>query len=73
MFIHIREPKEIQKVVDCYDVLTLLIKRKDYETIKSNEADANVENYNYDFIFENDTLEKLEETAKDFVDKLVRE
>lgn len=71
MFIHIREPKEIQKVVDCYDALTLLIKRKDYATIKSNDADANVENYNYDFIFENDTLEKLEETAKDFVSKLV--
>ena len=72
MFIHIREPKEIKRVVDEFGALSLLIKRKNYELIKSNSSDANVENYNYDYVFENDTLEMLEETAKKFVEEILK-
>ena len=69
MFIHIREPKEIKRIVLEFNAETLLIKRNNYELIKSNLSDKNVENYDYDYIIENDTLEKLEESAKVFVKK----
>ena len=72
MFIHIREPKEIKRVVDDFGAVSLLIRRKNYELIKSNSSDANVENYDYDYVFENDTLEKLEETAKKFVEEILK-
>lgn len=70
MFIHIREPKEIKRVVDEYNALSLLIKRKNYELIKSNTSDANVENYDYDYIIENETLDKLDEDARKFISEL---
>lgn len=59
MFIHVREPEEIEKLKNNIPgAITLLVKRDligDY----GNESDDNVENYDYDVIFENnDTLEK---------------
>ncbi len=72
MFIHIREPKEIERIVSKFNAKTLLIKRKNYELIKSNQSDANVGNYDYDYIIENDTLEKLEESAKLFIKKILK-
>ena len=66
MFIHIREPEEIKRAVDYFDAKTLLIKREGLDIIKSNYSDANVENYDYDYIISNTTLEKLEDSAKEF-------
>ena len=71
MFIHVREPKEIAKIVSEFKAITLLIKRNNYELITSNSSDANVENYNYDYVIVNDTLESLKKYAKEFVDKIV--
>lgn len=68
MFIHIREPKEIKRVVDNFGAKTLLIKRCGYNNITSNVSDADVENYNYDYIIYNDTLENLENSAKKFAE-----
>ena len=65
LFLHIREPKEIQQVkLECIRLgvicKTLLINRKEVGIIKSNMADGNVENYNYDYIIHNDgTLGEL--------------
>ena len=70
LFIHIREPKEIQRIVDNFNAKTLLIKRLNYENITSNSSDANVENYNYDYVIENDTLENLDIKAKEFIDNI---
>ena len=70
MFIHIREPEEIKKVVNNYNATTLLITRKNYDVIKSNSADANINNYKYDYVIENDTLDMLEDSAKNFVNNL---
>ena len=67
LFIHIREPEEIKRAVDCFKALTLLIKREDLENISSNESDANVENYNYDFVIMNTTLEELDVEAQKFI------
>ncbi len=72
MFIHIREPEEIKRIILEFNAKSVLIKRKNYELIKSNSSDANVENYNYDYVIENDTLENLEESAKTFVEKILK-
>lgn len=66
MFIHIREPEEIQRAVNAFNAKTLLVRRKGLEAITTNYSDASVENYKYDFYIINDTLEQLEEDAKNF-------
>ena len=61
-FIHCREPQEIQKFVDKLGAKTLLIRRPAVEALmQSNHADANVLEYNYDYVIRNDgSLEQLE-------------
>lgn len=74
MFIHIREPEEIKRVVSTIgggEVYTLLIKRKGLANISSNSSDALVDNYPYDFIIENYTLEDLEFQAKQFIEYIL--
>ena len=66
MFIHIREPEEIKRAVLEFNAKTLLIKRDDINKITSNYSDASVENYNYDYVINNTTLEELEKQAKNF-------
>lgn len=71
MFIHIREPEEIKRVVDKFGALSLLIKRENQNKIISNYSDASVDNYNYDYVIINTTLEKYEKEAKKFVKELM--
>ncbi len=71
MFIHIREPEEILKVVEAIGAKTILIKRKNLNNINSNTSDMNVDNYNYDYYINNDsTLEDFEEKAKEFLENI---
>lgn len=70
MFIHIREPEEIKKLVKKYACKTLLIKRDNIKKIISNYSDANVDKYNYDYIIENTTLDEFENKAKKFIEEL---
>ena len=68
LLIDIREPDEIARAVEVFGAKTILMKNPKVEKITSNHADANVENYEYDYIIENDgTLEQLEKVAKIFV------
>ena len=58
MFIHCREPENIQLLETYLNTLnvkhyTLLIRRPGIEDTYGNNSDDNVENYNYDFIYEN--------------------
>ena len=68
VFIHCREPKEIQRIKESfpYLVFTLLIRRagdKNY----GNHADDEVENYNYDFYIDNNSsLTDLSAAAQKF-------
>lgn len=67
-FVHIREPKEIDKIKKHfnYDCITLLIK-KDVEFIPNNESDKNVDKYDYDYIVDNNGTEKeLKKKAEEF-------
>lgn len=73
IFVHIREPKEIEKFVSKTGALTLLIRREVAENGPiSNHADAYVLEYPYyDFVIENNgTIEELKEKAKKFVEML---
>lgn len=68
MFIHIREPLEIERVKKDFDCKTLLIQNPNVADIKSNDADANVYNYTYDYVIKNNgTLIDLKNKAYDFV------
>lgn len=67
LFIHICEPGEIKRAVVAFQAQTLLIKRKGLANIETNYSDLNVDNYCYDYIIENTTLEELEKKAHDFI------
>jgi len=71
LFMHIREPEEIERAVQRFGALSLLIKRKNHENILTNYSDACVDNYDYDFIIENDSYDLLDKKASDFVAALV--
>lgn len=68
LLIDIREPEEIARAVETFGAETILVRKPDAKKIESNHADRDVENYEYDYIIENDgTLEQLEMVAKLFV------
>lgn len=75
MFIHVREPEEIDKLknsikneLNFNNVKTVLVKRYDKFMEIGNVSDDNVENYHYDIIIDNyGTLIDLKEKARKFV------
>lgn len=72
LFLHIREPQEIKKAKEVFQAKTVLIKRDSIKHITSNMADANVYNYDYDIIIDNDgTLLDFEMKAKDFIHRYI--
>lgn len=74
LFIDIREPNEIQRIVDYCGARTILVKRDSVEHITSNTGDGGVFNYNYDIVVDNNgTLDDLKETAKMFSEDLEEE
>lgn len=66
LFAHIREGKEIDKFRKYVDIpcATLLIRRDLPLKNWGNDSDDNVENYEYDYVYDND--KSLLETRKDF-------
>ena len=75
MFIHIREPKEIEKLKNTYPYIkTILITNKNVPIITSNSGDGGVFNYDYDYNIKNDgTLDDLKNTALDFINQFYGE
>lgn len=75
-FIFIREPKEIQKLIDAYPTgtfETILITGGLSTDSQSNHADKNVENFAYDHrIYNTGTLEMFMETTKKFYDMVIK-
>lgn len=70
LFIHVREPNEIQRLMNYAKesnicMTTLLIEREELDdVVYGNLADDNVDLYNYDYkISNNGTLEDLEDNA----------
>lgn len=68
LFLHIREPEEIERARATFGAKTVLIKRDAIRQIISNMADGNVFNYQYDIVVNNDgDLTAFENKASQFV------
>ena len=60
MLIDIREPKEIEKAKKTFNAKTILIENNRVKNINSNNSDANVFDYTYDFVIQNNgTLDEF--------------
>lgn len=71
LILDIREPSEIDRAKKEFDAITVLIKNDNVEHITSNMADANVFNYNYDYVIDNSsTLDNLNEKVQSFYNLL---
>ena len=73
MFIHCREPEEIDRFVNDYYAHTLLVQRAAADEIEqSNSSDANVSDYAYDVIVENNgTIEDLSNAARTYITEIL--
>lgn len=70
--VDIREPEEIDRLVKVTNAFTIFIENNRVPSITSNSADANVENYRYDFVIQNNgTLEDFEGNIKLFIEVLM--
>lgn len=68
LFLHIREPEEIERAKKEFNAKTVLVIRDSVKHIISNLADKNVFNYEYDVIINNNgTIEDLRQIAKEFI------
>lgn len=64
LFLHIREPEEIEKARMIFDAKTILLKKDSVKHITSNMADANVYKYDYDIVVNNNGgIDELREKA----------
>lgn len=73
LLIDIREPEEIARAVETFGAETILVRKPDAKKIESNHADRDVENYEYDYIIENDgTLEQLDKMAYLFCEQVIK-
>ena len=67
LFIDVREPAEIKKAVAAIGAKTVLVTNKNVPVISTNHADANVANYEYDYVVVNDgDLDDLYDKALEF-------
>ena len=73
IFIHCREPKEIQKFCTRLGAQTVFINRESSRrAAQSNHADAEVENFHYDFYIDNNKdIAHLYYMARDFIYNLI--
>lgn len=70
--VDIREPEEIKRLSDEVPAVTVFINNTRIPSITSNYADANVENYDYDFYIDNNgTIEDFEDNIKIFIEVLM--
>ena len=70
LFIHIREPEEIERAKNEFGAHTVLVVNDNVLGIYSNHADGRVLEYDYDDVIDNSgTLEELEREAERFVER----
>lgn len=68
LFLHIREPKEIERAAKEFDAVTVLVTNHRIPKITTNKSDASVDDYWYDAVIHNDgTVADLEILAEQFV------
>lgn len=72
IFIHCREPDEISRFVEDMNAITIFIDRNMHDSI-SNSSDANVLDYYYDYIIDNNgSLEQLKDSANFFIEEIFK-
>lgn len=72
MLIDIREPAEIERAKRTFGARTILIQSNRVAPITSNMADANVNKYEYDFVFGNHgSLEDFRELVEQFANEYI--
>lgn len=72
LFLHIREPEEIKRVINGFGAKSILVVRDSATHITSNMSDKNVFDYHYDYVIENNgTIEELREKVKQFVNETI--
>ena len=68
LFVMVREPKEIERLRKDFGAVTLMIINDRVPAIVSNMGDANVNEFNYDYVVcNNQTLKDLDEEASNFI------
>lgn len=74
VFVDCREPEEIQRFVNDYNALTVIVQRGEFIQIVGNHADENVLNYQYDITIDNSRgLNELMQEATIFVETFIEE
>ncbi len=72
LFLHIREPEEIERAKNEFGAMTVLVKRDAVKHITSNMADGRVFNYAYDIIIDNDRdIDAFRKKAQSFVNDFI--
>lgn len=68
LFMHIREPEEIDRIVYMFpEIQTVLVRNDNVKQVTSNRSDAEVYEYDYDIIINNSwDLASLNKTAEKF-------
>ena len=73
MLIDIREPEEIERAIEGFGAEAIFIESKHAQTVITNQADKNVENFEYDHIVKNNgSLLDFQLNVKDFYEKNIR-
>ena len=73
MLIDIREPEEIEKAKNAFNAETILIKNDRVDVITSNDGDAGVFDYAYDYMIENNgTLEEFKDNVGIFYNEVIK-
>ena len=70
--VDVREPEDIKRLVEEVGAITVFIENNNVPAITSNAADANVENFEYDFVIPNNgTMKEFEDEIKIFMEFLM--
>lgn len=73
LLIDIREPGEIDKAKKYFNAQTIFIENMNVKFISSNMADANVYNYAYDYVIQNNgTLEEFKNNIETFYRDVIK-
>lgn len=73
LFIHIRESWNIKRAAEEFKAQTILVKNSNVTDITTNKSDADVYNYQYDYVIDNSgTLDDLRGKAREFTNLFIR-
>lgn len=68
LFVHVREPHNIQQLKTKYNAITILVVNSRVEQETSNHADEDVYCFEYDYVIDNNgDLDRLKESAETFM------